>query len=80
MPIYEFRCEQCQNVFELLAVQSTDLVSPECPACKSPEISRILSRANVGGSSRGGQAMPQISSRTCGSGNCATIDLPGPSK
>jgi putative FmdB family regulatory protein len=79
MPIYEFRCEQCQNVFELLAVQSNDLVSPECPACKSPEINRILSRTSIG-SSKNGQPMPQINSRQCGSGNCATIEIPGPSK
>jgi putative FmdB family regulatory protein len=80
MPIYEFRCEQCDKVFELLAVQREDMVAPCCPACESPEISRILSRTNIGGSSKEGQALPQISARNCGSGSCSTIEIPGPCK
>jgi len=80
MPIYEFRCNQCQTIFELLAVQSDDLVAPRCPACRSPEISRVLSKINVGGSSGDGHSLPQVSSRNCASGSCTTIDIPGPSK
>lgn len=80
MPIYEFCCDQCNHTFELLAVQSDDLIEPVCPSCQSPEISRVMSRINVGSSGRGGQAMPQVSERTCATGNCATIDIPGPSK
>ncbi len=41
MPIYEFCCDQCHNTFELLAVQSDDLIEPVCPSCQSPEISRV---------------------------------------
>jgi putative FmdB family regulatory protein len=80
MPIYEFRCDHCQHVFELLAVQSDDLVSVVCPACQSPEISRVLSRVNIGSSSGGGKALPEVSERSCASGTCSTIDIPGPSR
>jgi putative FmdB family regulatory protein len=80
MPIYEFCCDQCHNTFELLAVQSDDLIESVCPSCQSPEISRVMSKINVGSSGKGGQSMPQVIERNCASGNCATIDIPGPSK
>ena len=44
------------------------------------EISRVLSKINVGSSSREGMSFPKVSERTCSSGNCTTIDIPGPSK
>ena len=80
MPIYEFCCEQCKKTFELLATQSNDLVAPVCPYCDSPEIRRVLSRINVRNASGEGHSLPQINERSCASGNCATIDIPGPSK
>ena len=80
MPIFEFRCDHCEKTFELLAVQSDDLVAPVCPFCKSPEISRVLSRINVGNPSRDGSSLPRVSERNCSSGSCTTIDIPGPSK
>ncbi|MFH0788894.1 MAG: zinc ribbon domain-containing protein [Pseudomonadota bacterium] len=80
MPIYEFCCDQCKQTFELLAVQSNDLIAPVCPTCQSPEIYRVLSKINLGGSSRDGQSGPQVSNRNCPSGSCTTIDIPGPSK
>jgi hypothetical protein len=63
-----------------LAVQSIDLIEPVCPSCQSPEISRVMSKVNIGGPGRSGQSLPQVTERTCASGNCATIDIPGPSK
>lgn len=80
MPIYEFCCDHCQKTFELLAVQSDDLLAPVCPSCQSPEISRVLSSINIGGSPRDGQSFPRVSDRSCASGSCTTIDIPGPSK
>ena len=80
MPIYEFCCDQCHNTFELLAVQRDDLIEPVCPSCQSPEISRVMSKINVGNPGGDGKSSPQVSERSCASGNCATIDIPGPSK
>jgi len=40
MPLYEFRCLGCQQLFESL-VRAGD--TPSCPACRSTAIERILS-------------------------------------
>ena len=40
MPIYDFRCERCNHEFEAV-VRSTD--TPECPACRSRSLQRLLS-------------------------------------
>ncbi|ADK85646.1 regulatory protein, FmdB family [Desulfarculus baarsii DSM 2075] len=79
MPIYEFRCEGCGHEFELLSMKSDDALNAQCPVCKSPEISRLISAGSVvvGG---GGPAGPAggVQSRSCGErGSCASITLPG---
>ena len=80
MPIYEFCCDHCRQTFEIIALQKDDPIAPVCPNCQSPEISRVLSRINIG-SARGGDVPgPQVSQKSCASGSCTTIDLPGPSK
>jgi len=35
MPIYEFICQECKNIFELLAIKEGDLVEIKCPTCDS---------------------------------------------
>jgi putative FmdB family regulatory protein len=56
MPIYEFRCEKCALVFEHLAMGQGDMVEVVCPACKSEEITRVMSTCSsvVNGSSSTG--------------------------
>jgi len=82
MPIFEFLCEHCRRYFELLATRSEDRVAPVCPHCQSPEITRVLSRVNarVSSPSSPASSLPQVQSRNCASGNCSTIEIPGPTK
>jgi len=80
MPIYEFVCDHCHKTFELLAVRTDDQVPTVCPHCQSPEISRALSRVNLGASPKDSISLPQVNSRNCAGGSCTTIDIPGPSK
>jgi putative FmdB family regulatory protein len=81
MPIYEFVCDHCRQNFELLATRSENQVAPVCPHCQSPEITRVLSRVNARvASSSPASSLPQVHSRSCGSGNCSTIEIPGPTK
>lgn len=81
MPIYEFRCEQCNHTFELLSRGQTDEFEMKCPKCQSQNIQRLMSAASFsisGGNS--GASQPSLESHTCGSGNCSTITLPGHTK
>lgn len=52
MPIFEYRCEQCDTVFERLTF-SGDKDTPECPKCKSKEVTRLMSACSFMGTSIG---------------------------
>ena len=41
MPLYEFKCLDCGNLFELLIMKSEHKV--RCPACESESVERVLS-------------------------------------
>ena len=43
MPIYEFRCMQCDTEFEELCLSSTDASSVSCPQCKDTRTERLMS-------------------------------------
>jgi putative FmdB family regulatory protein len=40
VPIYEYRCRQCEQPFELLVLGST---VPACPSCQSRDLEQLLS-------------------------------------
>ena len=42
MPIYEFQCNECKSVFEVLQDLKTKKHS-DCPNCKSSSIRRLIS-------------------------------------
>ncbi len=84
MPIYEFRCETCQGVFEHLALSQGEIINLVCPVCGGENLSRVMSSCSSvvhgGGSSAGASpaASAQVQNRSCANaGNCATITLPG---
>ena len=79
MPIYEFKCMECEEVFEVLCVNSDDTVTMECKKCQSPNIERIMSSTNFAmGSSSGGPGGSMSSqTRNCSSGSCTTYNVPG---
>jgi putative FmdB family regulatory protein len=41
MPIYEYRCGQCDNSFEELVLSAREAVA--CPKCESNEVEKQLS-------------------------------------
>ncbi len=79
MPIFEFKCIECDEVFEVLCVNSDDQVSMECKKCKSPHIERILSSTNyaMNGGGGGAQSGASAQTRNCSGGNCTTWNVPG---
>lgn len=81
MPIFEFRCCECGNVFEKLFINSEDKAVLNCPECGSETLDRVLSTTNyVMGPGPGG-AKPKLTEKSCAGGNkCFTLDIPGPSK
>ena len=46
MPIYEYRCEQCQERFEEFLTSSTK-PAPSCPKCGAENPTRLLSKINT---------------------------------
>lgn len=45
MPIYEFRCRDCQKTFEMVqSVAEHEKASARCPHCNGTNVDRVLSR------------------------------------
>ena len=49
MPLYEYQCEKCGKVFELLRRMSKSDRGVECPACHSTRVDRKFSTFSSGG-------------------------------
>lgn len=43
MPIYEFKCKKCGNVFEFLCFRSADSDGVACPSCGDNKTEKLLS-------------------------------------
>ena len=85
MPIYEFVCQQCHELVELLFRNTQEKIEIKCPECGSSDLQRVLSRVNSVVAEGSGQAVgkataPPVEHRSCPSGNCSTITLPGHSR
>lgn len=80
MPIYEFICQECKNIFELLAIKEGDLVEIKCPTCDSDNLERVLSKVTVTSGGNSGKKQNPVENRSCSSGTCSTITLPGHTK
>jgi putative FmdB family regulatory protein len=79
MPIYEFRCLGCGNVFELLKLRKEDEgLGMNCPKCKSAEVERVLSSVSVITTSGGKKVKQNV--KSCGSGSCTSFEIPGPKR
>ncbi len=78
MPIYEFRCLECGELFEKFFKQPDQEISIECPKCRSGSFDRVISRTSyVMGSGKGSK--PKVTSKSCSAGSeCMTFEIPGP--
>jgi len=43
MPIYEYRCQDCETKFEKLVRRSSDAAELECPACGQKHLRQEMS-------------------------------------
>ena len=62
MPIFEYKCGQCNSKFEILHKSSVNQEEVSCPNCNSKENKKLLSSFSAAGFSS--------SSSGCESGNC----------
>jgi len=80
MPIYEFRCLNCQDLFEMLVMNSDGHGKVRCPRCNAETSERVMSTTNFSMPGSGGSASsaPSAQTRNCSGGSCTTYDIPGP--
>lgn len=71
MPMYEFRCLDCQKKFEELVFATNDLADVACPSCSSTQVSKQLSAFSVGAGGGGFGASDYSGGGDYG-GGCAT--------
>lgn len=79
MPIYEFKCSNCEEFFEVIVMGSNNNDAVSCPKCKSTEFQRVVSKTNfsMGSSSGTGAKGVQTQERACSGGTCKTYTVPG---
>ncbi|MBA3010305.1 MAG: zinc ribbon domain-containing protein [Desulfobacula sp.] len=79
MPIFEFKCSECEEFFEVIVMGSSDESSVHCPKCKSQEFQRVVSKINyaMGNSSGAARSGVQTQERECSGGSCKTYTVPG---
>ena len=82
MPIYEFKCQKCQECTEILIMGAKDeQVKMVCKHCGSEDLERILSTTRYAvNPGNGASTQANTQSRTCSSGSCTTWNLPGHSR
>ena len=67
MPIYEYRCEKCGAIAEVLVLGKEE--TPACTQCGSKHLVKLMSAANVGAGSP--SFSPPETGGCCGSpGSC----------
>lgn len=82
MPIFEFKCLDCDEYMEILVMNKQEEVEMVCSRCGSGNLERILSSTNHtvtgGGPGRPADSGASAQTRTCSSGSCTTYTIPGP--
>ena len=43
MPIYEFKCKKCGDVFDVLFRSSQEKREVSCPVCKAKKVDKLMS-------------------------------------
>ena len=70
MPLYEYRCGKCSEVFETLVRGGSNGGAVKCPRCGSRKSEKLFSVfASHGTAAR---ASSGAACSSCSSGNCAT--------
>ncbi len=80
MPIYEFKCLECEEFFELLVMKKDGDEEVKCPKCNAQSFERVLSATNYSTVQTGGGGGVTEQTRACSGGSCSTYTIPGLTK
>ncbi|MBU0729926.1 MAG: zinc ribbon domain-containing protein [Proteobacteria bacterium] len=58
MPIYEYKCQDCNNMFEALIISANDLDQIECPKCESRKVKKTISASSFRLASSSSNSIP----------------------
>ena len=56
MPVYEYRCKDCGEDFDLFVRSATQQKTPTCPHCGSTKVEKAISLFGLGGGGSGSEA------------------------
>ncbi|MDJ0886760.1 MAG: zinc ribbon domain-containing protein [Desulfobacterales bacterium] len=73
MPIYEYECQDCGKTFEYLVLGDPD---PECEACKSKKVCRLMSVCGFYSKGTGGETI-KSSAAASSCGGCSATSCAG---
>ncbi|MBB6217246.1 putative FmdB family regulatory protein [Anaerosolibacter carboniphilus] len=57
MPVFEYKCEECEKIFDVLVKTSDRDQGQKCPHCQSEKVKKLFSTFGIGRNS---------TSRPCG--------------
>lgn len=80
MPIFEFKCLDCEKYIEILVMTKDEAVEMKCPQCGSENLERILSATSYAMGPGAGDQRASTKTRNCSTGSCTTYDIPGHSR
>lgn len=74
MPVFEYKCSDCSNKFEIYHKSSASQEKVICPKCGSENAKKLFSSFSASGFESSGQSYDSCESGSCGipSGGCAS--------
>ncbi len=73
MPIYEYRCNKCDQRFEYLIIGKDE--PDACPSCRSKKVSRLMSACGFISKGKGGETVSKSAGSSCT--GCAATSCAG---
>ena len=75
MPLYEYQCQKCEQVFEILVRSDKDSKDLTCPHCKDKKVRKMFSTFGTNSDQRLACSVPSASAKSgcssCSSGSCS---------
>ncbi|MBC8234419.1 zinc ribbon domain-containing protein [bacterium] len=65
MPLFEFRCKQCNTAFEELCFSNQDVEKTICPECHSNNVTKLLSVFGIHSRSKNAHASSSSNGSKC---------------